>query len=174
MQQRCFWLRGRGEPILTKDRRDESTCRTLSLGPSNVDGVQTVEIGWLSFVSAWPRLSKCLFVAIVEAHTSYPILWHHSTISGIEFLFMLLPDFLMASTTAKLVCKVFREATASCVIVQWKYSGAVARLQRKYGLPWLRGRSRGTWFGELVEVWRATEWAVRGMILCAFVCLKDT
>lgn len=50
----------------------------------------------------------------MEAHTSYPILRHHSIISGIESLFTALPDFRIASTTAKLLCKVLRVATASC------------------------------------------------------------
>lgn len=68
------------------------------------------------------RLSKSVFGVVVEAHTSYPILRHHSTISGIAFLFMLLPDFLMASMTAKLVCSVFKAATASCGIDEWEYA----------------------------------------------------
>lgn len=49
----------------------------------------------------------------VDAHTSYPILRHHSIISGIAVLFMSLPDFLIASTIAKLLCSVLRAATAS-------------------------------------------------------------
>ena len=49
----------------------------------------------------------------LEAHTSYPILRHHSIISGIAFWFKLLPDLRMASTIAKLLCKVLRAATAS-------------------------------------------------------------
>ena len=61
---------------------------------------------------------KTSFAVMVEAHTSYPILRHHSIISGIAFLFMLMPDFLMASMTAKLVCSVLRAATASCDIVE--------------------------------------------------------
>lgn len=69
------------------------------------------------------RLSKSVFGVVVEAHTSYPILRHHSTISGIAFLFMLLPDFLMASMTPKLVCNVFKAATASCGIDEWEYVG---------------------------------------------------
>ena len=125
MKQRCFWLGGRGEPILTQDRRDESTGRTLALSPSNVDSVQAVEVGRLSFVSAWLHLSKTSFAVAVEAHTSYPILRHHSIISDIAFLFMLLRDFLMESTIAKLVCNVFRAATASCGIGEWEYTGEV-------------------------------------------------
>lgn len=50
----------------------------------------------------------------MEAHTSYPILRHHSIISGIESLFTALPDFRIASTMVKLLCKVLRVATASC------------------------------------------------------------
>ncbi len=59
---------------------------------------------------------------IVEAHTSYPILRHHSIISGIAFLFMPLPDCLMACTMAKLVCNVLRAATASCDVDELEYS----------------------------------------------------
>lgn len=125
MKQRCFGLGDRGEPILTQDRRDESTCRTLALSPSNVDSVQAVEVGRLSFVSAWLHLSKTSFAVAVEAHTSYPILRHHSIISGIASLFKLLPDFLMESTIAKLLCNVFRAATASCGIGEWEYAGEV-------------------------------------------------
>jgi hypothetical protein len=48
-----------------------------------------------------------------EPHTSYPILWHHSIISGIANLFIPRPDFLMASTIEKLDCSVFNAATAA-------------------------------------------------------------
>lgn len=48
-----------------------------------------------------------------EPHTSYPILWHHSIISGIACLFMPRPDFLIASTMEKFDCSVFSAATAA-------------------------------------------------------------
>lgn len=53
------------------------------------------------------------WVVIVDAHTSYPILRHHSIISGMAVLFMPMPDFLIASTIVKLLCNVLRAATAS-------------------------------------------------------------
>lgn len=115
MEQRCSRSPRRGEPILSQDRGDESTGRALALGTGNVYGVQPVEIGRLSFVSAWLRLlSGTLFVVAVEAHTSYPTLRHHSTISGIAFLFMPMPAFLMASKTTKLLCNVLSAVMASC------------------------------------------------------------
>lgn len=49
-----------------------------------------------------------------EPHTSYPVLRHHSIISGIACLFMPRPDFRMASTMEKLDCSVFSAATAAC------------------------------------------------------------
>lgn len=52
----------------------------------------------------------------VRAHltrTSCPIFLHHSIISGMACSFSLRPDFLMASMTAKLLCNVLSDATAS-------------------------------------------------------------
>lgn len=49
-----------------------------------------------------------------ELHTLYPILLHHSIISGIAALFMPRPDLRIASTIAKLDCSVFNAATAAC------------------------------------------------------------
>lgn len=114
-------FRGEGMPVLSQDRRDESTCRTLSLRPCNMYRFQSIEFRWLPIVSAWLCPSKTS-LAVMEAHTSYPSLRHHSIISGIAFLFMLLPDFLMASTMAKLVCNVLSAATASCEVGQWLYA----------------------------------------------------
>ena len=122
MEQRSFGLLIRREAILIQDRRDESTGGTLPLGPSNVYRVQPVEIRGLSSASVWLRLRNGSLVVSVEVRTSYPILRHQSTISGIEFLFAPWPDFLMASTTAKLVCNVFKATTASCGIGQWEYA----------------------------------------------------
>ncbi len=52
-------------------------------------------------------------VFFATSQTSYPSLRHHSIISGIEFLFMLLPDFLIASTMEKFDWSVFSAAIAS-------------------------------------------------------------
>jgi hypothetical protein len=52
----------------------------------------------------------------VQAHltrTSCPIFLHQSIISGMACSFSLRPDFLMASMTAKLLCNVLSDATAS-------------------------------------------------------------
>lgn len=48
-----------------------------------------------------------------KPHTLYPILLHHSIISGMAALFMPRPDLRMASTIAKLDCSVFNAATAA-------------------------------------------------------------
>ena len=48
-----------------------------------------------------------------KTHTSYPILLHHSIISGMAFLFIPRPDFLMASTMEKFDWSVFKAAIAS-------------------------------------------------------------
>ena len=48
------------------------------------------------------------------AHTSYPILRTHATISGIASSFIRLRSCLMDSMTAKLLWRVLRAATASC------------------------------------------------------------
>ncbi len=108
---------------------------------------------------------------IVEAHTSYPILRHHSIISGIAFLFMPLPDCLMACTMAKLVCKVLRAATASCDMDEFgifSRGGAVGDLLHMCDLPSLRAQWRGALFGRGICGARREEGAVRGMILfCA-------
>lgn len=50
-----------------------------------------------------------------EAHTSYPILRNHKSISGMACLFMPWPDFRMASTMEKFDWRVFRAAMASCL-----------------------------------------------------------
>ena len=57
MDERYIGLRG-GEPILTQNGRNKSTGRTLALGTGDMYRLQPVEIGRLSFVSAWLRLSK--------------------------------------------------------------------------------------------------------------------
>lgn len=45
-------VRGGGIPVLSQDGRDESTCRTLALGPGDVYWVEPVQIRWLSTFSA--------------------------------------------------------------------------------------------------------------------------
>lgn len=118
--------------------------------------------------------SGCVYqaglVVKVDAHTSYPILRHHSIISGIAVLFMSLPDFLIASTIEKLLCNVLRAATASYNKGQLRHTHqgeAVAGSLHMCGLPFFRLCWTDAWSGREICGGRGTRDVGRGMIFSA-------